>query len=89
MQISAVSERHANGGPGECILSRVEDALPALLETHRGRVQLIYLDPPFGTGDTFHMKLHSGNHPVTSSHAHFKILSDISLNHYTRFKNEK
>ena len=60
MQISAVSERHANGGPGECILSRVEDALPALLETHRGRVQLIYLDPPFGTGDTFHMKLHSG-----------------------------
>lgn len=60
MQISVGSERHTNGGPGECILSRVEDALPALLETHRGRVHLIYLDPPFGTGDTFHMKIGSG-----------------------------
>ena len=37
MQISAVSERHANGGPGECILSRVEDALPALLVTNVAR----------------------------------------------------
>jgi len=58
--MDAVCERHANGGPGEFILARAEDALPSLLESQRGRVQLVYLDPPFGTGDTFHMKIGSG-----------------------------
>ena len=60
MRLDATSERHANGGPGEFILARVEEALPILLESHRGRVQVVYLDPPFGTGDTFHMKIGTG-----------------------------
>ena len=60
MRTNAVCERHANGGPGEFILAKAEEALPTLLESHRGRVQVIYLDPPFGTGDTFHMKIGSG-----------------------------
>ena len=60
MRVNAVCERHANGGPGEFILARAEEALPALLESHRGRVQVVYLDPPFGTGDTFHMKIGTG-----------------------------
>ncbi len=30
--------------------------LPALLEMFAGRVDLVYLDPPFGTGDAFHVR---------------------------------
>jgi DNA modification methylase len=60
MRIFCTSERHANGGPGEFILARAEEALPSLLETYRGKVQVVYLDPPFGTGDTFHIRVGSG-----------------------------
>ncbi|NLI52744.1 MAG: site-specific DNA-methyltransferase [Clostridiales bacterium] len=60
MRIYCTSERHANGGPGEFILARTEDALSSLTTAYRGRVQVIYLDPPFGTGDTFHIKIGSG-----------------------------
>ena len=60
MRIFCTSERHANGGPGEFILSRAEEALPALLDRYRGKVQVVYLDPPFGTGDTFHIRVGSG-----------------------------
>ena len=60
MRMNVTSERHVNGGPGEFILAQAEEALPSLLESHRGRIQLIYLDPPFGTGDIFHMKVGSG-----------------------------
>ena len=31
-------------------------ALPALLAEFAGRVDLVYLDPPFGTGDAFHVR---------------------------------
>ena len=31
-------------------------ALPALLTEFAGRVDLVYLDPPFGTGDAFHVR---------------------------------
>jgi DNA modification methylase len=61
MRVNCISERHANGGPGEFILARAEDALPGLIEAYRGRVQVVYLDPPFGTGDTFHMKIGTGH----------------------------
>lgn len=60
MKIVCTSERHANGGPGEFRLARAEEALPGLLEQYRGRVQLVYLDPPFGTGDTFHVRIGAG-----------------------------
>ncbi|MDL2234812.1 site-specific DNA-methyltransferase [Christensenellaceae bacterium OttesenSCG-928-L17] len=45
------------GGPGRFLLGRSEDLLPGLLQTHAGKVQLIYLDPPFATGDTFHFQI--------------------------------
>ena len=54
MRVFCTSEQHANGGPGEFILARTEDALKDLLASYRNRVQVIYLDPPFGTGDVFH-----------------------------------
>ncbi len=57
MRVFCTSERHENGGPGEFILSRAEEALDSLLADYRGRVQVVYLDPPFGTGDIFHSKI--------------------------------
>ncbi len=70
MRIFCTSERHANGGPGEFFLARAEDALSSLIEAYRGRVQVVYLDPPFGTGDTFHIRVGTGkkalNLPVFS-----------------------
>ena len=65
MRIDCTSERHANGGPGEFILARAEDALGTLLSQYREQVQLIYLDPPFGTGDVFHSKLMTGHGKLT------------------------
>lgn len=65
MRIDCTSERHANGGPGEFILARAEDALETLLSQYREQVQLIYLDPPFGTGDVFHSKLKTGRGKLT------------------------
>ena len=57
MRIFCTSERHANGGPGEFLLARAEEALDSLLADYRSQVQVIYLDPPFGTGDIFHSKI--------------------------------
>lgn len=65
MRITCTSERHANGGPGEFILARAEEALETLLLSYRERVQVIYLDPPFGTGDIFHSKLNAGHGKLT------------------------
>ena len=57
MRISCTSEHHAQGGPGCFFLARAEDVLDQLIKEYAGKVQLIYLDPPFGTGDTFHVRL--------------------------------
>ncbi len=64
MRLTCTSERHANGGPGEFVLLRAEDALGGLLDTYKGRVQVVYLDPPFGTGDTFHIRIGSGQKQI-------------------------
>ncbi len=61
MRVFCTSERHANGGPGEFYLSRAEEALSGLLKDDRGKVQVVYLDPPFGTGDVFHSRVSSGH----------------------------
>jgi len=61
MRIFCTSERHANGGPGEFILALAQDALLTQLDSYRGRVQVVYLDPPFGTGDVFHSKVGVGH----------------------------
>jgi len=57
MRIDCTSEIHANGGQGEFLSGRAEEALSSLLDTYRGSVQVVYLDPPFGTGDVFHVRV--------------------------------
>lgn len=60
MRINCVSELHPAGGPGTFFLCRAEDALTKLGKEYTGKVQLIYLDPPFGTGDVFHIRVNAG-----------------------------
>ncbi len=56
MRIYCKAEQHEIGGPGSFFLARSEKQLPALIDAYKGKVQLIYLDPPFGTGDFFQRK---------------------------------
>ncbi len=55
-RIDCKGEIYGSGGPGHFVLGRAEQAGEQLLKTHSGKVRLIYLDPPFGTGDTFAVK---------------------------------
>ena len=65
MQIYCTSELHQNGGPGEFFSARAEEALSDLIDAYRGQVQVIYLDPPFGTGDVFHVRVQSQKKQIT------------------------
>ncbi len=54
-------EVHAgNGSKGRFILGDARDQLRALQNTYVGRIKLIYLDPPFMTGDQFSMRVRVG-----------------------------
>ena len=55
-RIDCRGEVYGAGGPGLFMLGRAEEAGEKLLQSHAGKVRLIYLDPPFGTGDTFAVK---------------------------------
>lgn len=65
MRIRCTEELHNNGGPGRFIHARAEEVLEPLIREYEGQVQLIYLDPPFGTGDTFQLKLGKGRKALT------------------------
>ncbi len=60
MQVHCAGEIHTAGGPGSFLLGRVESLTSELMSVYGGKVQLIYLDPPFCTGESFSMKIGSG-----------------------------
>ena len=64
MRIYCTEELHADGGPGVFFLCRAEDAFERFAAGHAGTIQLIYLDPPFGTGDIFQMRLKTAKRSV-------------------------
>lgn len=45
---------------GEFYAREIASVAPLLLEKYQGKVQLIYLDPPFSTGETFGMRTRVG-----------------------------
>ncbi len=49
-------EAYPVGGPGRFLLGRAEELASELLGEYEGRVRLICIDPPFGTGETFSIK---------------------------------
>lgn len=54
-------ERHeGSGAQGLFLLTDVRDGLKRLLQTHAGQIKLIYMDPPFQTGDKFVMRVRVG-----------------------------
>lgn len=65
MRVYCTEELHASGGDGSFLLSKAEDALDALLERYENSVRLIYLDPPFRTGESFKMKIGKGKQAQT------------------------
>ena len=60
-----LTERHAVGGPGTFLLGKAEELSETLLREYRGKVRLIYLDPPFRTGESFSMKIGKGKQAQT------------------------
>jgi DNA modification methylase len=65
MRVYCTEELHAAGGDGSFILAKAEDALGSLLQRYENSVRLIYLDPPFCTGESFRMKIGKGKNAQT------------------------
>lgn len=65
MRLYATEELHKVGGPGTFLLGTVESLSETLLAKYRGSVRLIYLDPPFRTGESFSLKIGRGKNAAT------------------------
>ncbi len=60
-QVNLCHEVQRGETPGGLFyLCDARDLLQKLLQTHRGKIQLIYMDPPFATGQMFSMKVRVG-----------------------------
>lgn len=60
-KINIAREKHEGSGSiGRFLLTDVINGLDRLLDTHAGEIKLIYLDPPFQTGDKFVMRVRVG-----------------------------
>ena len=55
--ITPIGEEYPFGGPGKFILGTVQAMAEQLRREYANTVDLIYIDPPFGTGDGFSVKL--------------------------------
>ena len=59
--IRAELERHGRGTPtGLLRLGDTPSMMPELLQRYAGTVKLIYLDPPYLTGQRFFMRVRAG-----------------------------
>ena len=65
MRVYCTEELHPSGGDGSFYLAKAEDALSSLLSRYENSVRLIYLDPPFRTGESFKMKIGKGKQAQT------------------------
>ena len=60
-RISIAGEHHeGHGSKGRFLLCDTIAGLDSLIETHAGQVKLVYLDPPFQTGEKFVMRVRVG-----------------------------
>ena len=60
-RIAVAREMHeGSGSKGRFVLCDAIEGLDALLETQEGQIKLIYLDPPFQTGERFAMRVRVG-----------------------------
>ena len=61
-RIQVTAERHAANGASEGLfcLGDAAERMEALMGDYEGRIKLIYMDPPFMTGDRFYMRVRVG-----------------------------
>jgi len=60
-RVEIALERPATGpAQGSVYLGDVRELLPSLIERYEGRVQLVYIDPPFLSGEVYQMKTRVG-----------------------------
>lgn len=69
MQHICNRERHGEKTESRFILDNLEDRLNELTDLYAGKVQLIYLDPPFATGERFMFKQRVGEKGYTGVNA--------------------
>ncbi len=65
MRVYCTEEFHPAGGGGQFITANALDALETLIDRYEQGVRLIYLDPPFRTGESFKMKIGKGKQAQT------------------------
>ena len=65
MRVFCTEELHRSGGGGVFYLSKAEDVLGQLIDRYEGKVRLVYLEPPFRTGESFKMKIGKGKQAQT------------------------
>lgn len=60
-RVNVLREEQTGKGPGgEMRVGDVRALLPGLIEEYAGQVQVVYIDPPFRTGQTFSMRARVG-----------------------------
>jgi len=64
MNCDCIGEVHSFGGPATIWFDNAEMLLPELVKTYSNQIQLIYLDPPFGTGSSFTINMGTKKHPL-------------------------
>lgn len=64
--VNCFGETHTTGGPGLFVSGTLEQNAAALAREYGGKVQLIYLDPPFCTGSRFLMGKASRQEPAAA-----------------------
>ncbi len=65
MRVYCTEELHRSGGGGIFYLAKAEDLLSDLIDRYEGKVRLVYLDPPFRTGESFKMRIGKGKQAQT------------------------
>ena len=75
-QVKLGCEVHTgSGAQGQFILGDAAEQLRKLAETHAGQVKLIYMDPPFQTGDHFSMQVRVGENDWRTGRGSLRLQS--------------
>lgn len=65
MRFYCTEERYGTWGNGVFYLGNCDEQLDMLCEKYKAQVQLIYLDPPFCTGNDFKLKIGKGKNALS------------------------
>ena len=79
-QVNIWREEQAGKGPGsEMRVGDVRALLPGLIEQYASQAQVVYLDPPFRTGQVFSMRARVGERSGKAARARWCRLSTATI----------